>query len=55
VETPAAEMRMMGMTNYHGHIYLDHETGTLLGGDLFEYVILTSSYQHRDVYLKLLK
>jgi hypothetical protein len=55
VETPAAEMRMMGMTNYHGHIYLDHETGTLLGGDLFEYVILTSSYQHREVYLKLLK
>lgn len=55
IEVIPAELKVSGMTNYHGHIYVAKESGVLLGGDLFEYLPLTSGYQHREVYLKMLK
>jgi hypothetical protein len=42
-----------GMTSYHGHIYTTSDGQVLLGGDLFEYLPLTTGYQHREVSLRL--
>jgi hypothetical protein len=44
-----------GMTNYHGHIYVDRASGVLLGGDLFEYLPTTVGYHHREVYIEMVE
>lgn len=54
IEIYPANLKSQGMTNYHGHIYIDKETKVLLGGDLFEYLPMTAGYQHRKVYLRLI-
>ncbi|MCC7358139.1 MAG: hypothetical protein IT317_01595 [Anaerolineales bacterium] len=52
IEMLLAEMKMSGMTNYHGHLYTTPDGAELLGGDLFEYLPTTLSYQHREVHLR---
>jgi hypothetical protein len=45
--------RVQGITNTHGHICVARDSGTLLEGDLFEYLFVNAQYQHREVRLRM--
>lgn len=41
--SPNMTMKMEGITNFWGHIYIDLESSKLIRGDLYEYVVVTGT------------
>ena len=41
--SPNMTMKMEGITNFWGHIYVDLESSKLIRGDLYEYVVVTGT------------